>query len=159
MKLLTTTFTVACAICLCGCDKGGSNAYERLKSETGASDEELDEGIKFYTKFCVLLHDEIEAGTVNVEDLIESAKDAKEAIAAVQREDEMTAVMTLAYLRTLEKKGSERAGEKMAKQLAQFVEARFPTTDNSQKIREKILEYAKTSPALTALTQQSEQDL
>ena len=157
MKLLCTLLFALIALSLAGCDRSESSAYSKLKAKTGATDEELEKGIKIYTDFYILMRDEIEAGTLNVEDMIDAAKQAKEVMATVQRDDEMTAAMTLAYLRTLESQGSERASEAMAKQLSRFVKAEFPSTENSKMIREKIQEYAKTSEAFHDLKQQSEQ--
>jgi predicted translin family RNA/ssDNA-binding protein len=65
--------------------------------------------------------------------------------------------MTLSHLRTLESKGSEQAREAMAKQLNRFVEAEFPSTENSEMIRKKIQEYAETSAVFHSLKQKSEQ--
>ncbi len=102
------------------------------------------------------MRDEIEAGTVNADDLLNAAKDAKRVMTTVQRDDEMTAAMTLSYLRILESKGSAPASVAMARQLNRFVDAEIPSTDSSKMIREKIEEYAKTSEAFKALKQNSE---
>ena len=158
MKLLCTLLFALIALSLTGCDRSESSAYSKLKAETGATDEELEKGIKMYTDFYILMRDEIEAGTLNVEDMIDAAKQAKEVMATVQRDDEMAAVMTLSHLRTLESKGIEQTKEAMARQLSRFVEAEFPSTENSEMIRKKIQEYTETSAAFLSLKQKSEQD-
>ena len=158
MNLLSTSLIAMIALFLVGCDRPEPAAYAKLKSETGATDEQLEAGIKMYTDVYVLMREEIEAGTLNVEDMIDAAKQAKELMAIMQRDDEMAAVMTLSHLRTLESKGSEQAQEAMARQLSRFVEAEFPSTENSEMIRKKIQEYAETSEAFHSLKQKSEQD-
>jgi hypothetical protein len=156
MKFTYLPFVALIAMCFAGCQRSESTAYAKLKSETGATEEELEEGIKIYTKFYMLMRDEIEAGTVNADDLLNAAKDAKRVMTTVQRDDEMTAAMTLSYLRILESKGSAPASVAMARQLNRFVDAEIPSTDSSKMIREKIEEYAKTSEAFKALKQNSE---
>ncbi len=158
MNLFITFLIAMIGLFLAGCDRPEPAAYAKLKSETGATDEQLEAGIKMYTDFYILMRDEIEAGNLNVEDMVGAAKQAKEVMATVQRDDEMAAVMTLSHLRTLESKGSEQAQEAMARQLSRFVEAEFPSTENSEMIRKKIQEYAKTSAAFLSLKQTSTQD-
>jgi hypothetical protein len=161
MKLLAVLLVTACCINLSGSDKDLASVYEKLKAETGASDEELEEGIKFFTKFYVLMHDEIKAGTVNVEELVATSKslkkDVKDIVAAMQRDDEMTAMMTLLYLKALERNDIDAARELMAKQLARFAEKEDPSTETSRNLQATILEYSKTSPSLKPLIQQREE--
>lgn len=100
------------------------------------------------------MRDEIDGGTIRVKNLVEAAKGSKDVLAAVETSDEVGVIMTLSILRTLESKGSDRASEAMARQLGEFVEAKFPNTERSEQIREKIREYAAGSPAFKALKQQ-----
>ena len=158
MKLLKISLFTLIAFCLTGCERLASTPYDQLKTKTGATDKELEEGIKLYTAFYVLMRDEIEAGTLKVEDMLEAAKGSKQKLTDIERDDELAAAYTLSFLRTFESKGSEQARDGMAKQLSRFVEAEFPSTESSKMIREKIREYAKTSEAFRALKQKSEQD-
>ncbi len=158
MNLLSTSLIAIMALYLVGCDRPEPAAYAKLKTETGATDQQLEAGIKMYTDFYISMRAEIEAGTLNVEDMIDAAKQAKEVMATVQRDDEKAAVMTLSHISTLESKGSEQAQEAMSRQLSRFVDAEFPSTETSKMIRKKIQEYAETSAAFRSLKQKSEQD-
>jgi len=146
MKLHAATILFLAAL-LIGCDRESETTFERLKSETGASDEELEEGIKFCTEFYILMRDDIEGGRVDVKDMFKSLERANEVMATIQREDELSAAMTLATLRNLERGGADRAAAFMVKHLRRFLDSGGRVTKNAKLIREKISEYAKTSAA------------
>ncbi len=140
-----------------GCDSTSNATYDRLKTETGASSEELENGIKLYTDFYIRMREEIDAGTLTVDDMIVNAKRAKEVMSTVHREDEMAALTTLTNLRTLEIEGSSIAADQMVSQLNRFLDANRPDTESARKIISRINEYAETSAAFSTQKQYSEQ--
>lgn len=140
-------------IFLCGCKQSSDSAYQKLKAETGATDEELEKSIKFHTEVYIALRDEIDAGSLKPQDFVEAMEWQKEAMATMLRDDEMTAVMMFAVLRELETKGSDEAARVMVKRLKSYLETPEPITESSGKIRAKILEYSATSEAFKAYEQ------
>jgi|688.fasta_scaffold882253_1 hypothetical protein len=157
MKLIKILLLSSITVIFLGCNKPETDFYTKLKNKTGATDKELQDSLTFFTEFYVLMSSQIQDGTLKAEDLVEAAKNAKQAMATLDREDELAAAMTLRHLRILESKGIDQAKEAMAKQLSGFVEAESPSTENSQKIRGNIKEYALTSEAFRILKNQSEQ--
>ena len=152
LTLLPLTFL----LCSCGGDDA-SSAYADLKAETGATDEELKRGIELFIEFNNLMQDEMALGTFDAQTMIDSAKNLNKVLDGVEREDQMAALMMLIALRTLEEEGADRAASVLVKHLQRFVDAGFPSNEQSDKLREKILAYAKDSEAFRSRASQGEQ--
>jgi len=131
---------------LCSCDRT-PNPYQRLREKTGASDQELEKGIRLYTEFYILMREEIDSGNLSVEDMIDASKKAKAVMETIQRADELSALYSLTALNLLEKKGTDAAEAFLVERLILFQNAKFPMTQNSEDIRKKIDQYFKDSPA------------
>lgn len=157
MKFSLPIFLLVISLNLGFAEESGIDAYEELKKETGLTDEELRKPIKQFAEFVRIYEDELDAGSLDPKKLVESAKEFDQIVANMQRQDELTAALTLAFLRTLETRGAEKAGEFMAKQLNSFAENDFPDTESYRKVRARIEEYSKTSAAFKRLMQSSEQ--
>jgi hypothetical protein len=136
------------ALIFTSCDKA-SDDYQRLLRETGATPQELDRGISLYTDFYIRMKEEIDAGTLSVEEMINASKRAKEVMATIQRDDEMAAIYALTTLRLLDQRGEEAARKFLVERLESFVKADFPTTENSESIRQNIIKYASESDSLS----------
>lgn len=156
MKTLLIALSLLLNWQICSGEESSFEAYERLKKETGLTDEELGESIQRFAEFVHLMKDALNTGSFDPKELVATAKEAEKIIAEMQRQDELSAALTLACLRTLETKGSNKAGEFMAMQLEQFVAREFPTTEGYAKLRARIEEYSKNSPAFERRKQESE---
>ncbi|MDA8909179.1 hypothetical protein N9I65_03280 [bacterium] len=157
MKICLSILLLVFGCSLASSDEEGFEAYQTLKKETGLTDDQLKDPIKKFAEFARLMEDELEAGSIDPKELIESGKKIDEIIADMQRQDELTAALTFAFLRALETKGADKAAEFMAKELSSFVERDFPDTDGYREIRARIEEYSKSSSAFKRLEQRSEQ--
>lgn len=155
MTILKILILTLIALYLTGCNETSSSAssYHKLKQETGATNAELEKVINFYAELYEAMEDEIESGRLTAEDLVSSVKQSSEIMAIIQREDELLAIMTLKYLKAFEEVGADQARELMSKQLIKFTQAEFPSTENSELIRQKIFEYAKKSTSLAPINQ------
>ena len=143
---LLTILTIFATMILCSCDRS-PNAYQRLRDITGASDHDLEQGVRIYTEFYIAMRKEIDAGNLTVKDMIDASKKANVVMETIKREDEMSAAYSLATLKLLEQKGSDAAEALLVAHLNSFLNARFPKTPNSEDIRKKIDLYSKDSPA------------
>ena len=143
---LLAIITICATLILCSCDRA-PNAYQRLRDETGASDQDLKQGIRLYTEFYISMRKEIDAGNLTVKDMIDASKQAKVVMETIKREDELSALCSLKALQLLEKQGPDAAETFLVGRLYSFKNAKIPMTQNSEDIRKKIELYSKDSPA------------
>ena len=143
---LLSIITICATLILCSCDRAPT-AYQRLREETGASDHDLQQGIRLYTEFYISMRKEIDAGNLTVKDMIDASKQAKVVMETIKREDELSALYSLKALQLLEKQGPDAAEAFLVGRLYSFKNAKVPMTQNSEDIRKKIELYSKDSPA------------
>ena len=126
-----------------------NEGYQRLKDETGATDEELSRAIKFHLEIAKMTKDFGGVEAPNWKELQEMKAITLKSIRSIQAEQEMVAVRTLLYLKILEEEGAEAAARIMAKQLMRsFVNPEDFASESGKSNYKIYLDYSKSSPAI-----------